>query len=66
MSRQRKTRDVWEVRADYGYGDGFECVCASLSRREALRDLRDHRENERGAAFKLVKTRERIAPECTP
>ena len=60
MRYQRKTRDVWEVRGNYGFGDGFECVCASLDRWEARRDLRSHRENEPGVPFKLVRTREPI------
>lgn len=61
MSRYiRKTRDVWEVRGNYG--QGFELVCASLDYHEARRDLRSHRENEPGTSFILVKTREPIRP----
>jgi hypothetical protein len=59
MSYTRKTRDVWEVRGNYG--QGYECVCASYDRREAVRDQRSHQENEPRVSFVLVKTRERIA-----
>ena len=58
MAHTRKTRDVWEVRGNYGYGDGFECVTAEESRKEALQRLKEYRDNEPGTPFKLVKTRE--------
>jgi len=58
VSRQRVTRDVWDVRGDYGHG--YETVTAETSREEAKTRLREYRENEPGVAFKLVKTRERI------
>lgn len=64
MSRQRKTRDVFEIHGDYG--QGFELCTAEITRRAALANLREYRQNEPGTEFKLVKTRERIAPECTP
>lgn len=60
MARKRKTRDVWEVRGNYGYGHGWECVTAEVTRKEALARLREYRENEPGVPFKLVKTREEI------
>ncbi len=60
MAYVRKTRDVFEVRGDYGYGHGFECVTAEESRREALARLREYRQNEPGVPFKLVKTRETL------
>lgn len=63
MSYQRKTRDVFEVRADYGYGHGPECVTAELTRREARQRVREYQENEPGPAYHIVKARERIAPE---
>jgi len=59
--RQRKTVDVWNV---YGnYGAGWECVTAEASRREALRRLREYRENEPQYAHKLVMRREPIQHE---
>lgn len=68
MPRPRKTRDIWEIHGDYGYGqglervtaEGFECVTAEASRSEAKGRLREYRDNEPGVAFKMVKVRERI------
>lgn len=57
-ARKRKTRDVWEVRGNYGYGHGFETVTAELTLSEARQRLREYRENEPGVPFKIVKTRE--------
>lgn len=58
--RVRKTRDVYDVRGDYGYGHGFETVTAETELREAKARLREYRENEPGVPFKLVTRRERI------
>lgn len=64
MSRQRVTRDLWEVQGDYGHG--AECVTAETTRRAALERLREYRANEPGTRFCIVKTRERIAPKVKP
>lgn len=58
MARPRKTRDVIDVRGDYG--QGYETVTAETSWSEARARLREYRENEPGIAFKLVPVRERI------
>lgn len=60
MARTRTTRDIWDVRGDYGYGHGFETVTAEETLSEARARLREYRENEPGVCFKLVKTREKI------
>jgi hypothetical protein len=60
MAYQRKTRDVYEVRGDYGHGHGFETVTAETERAEARARLREYRENEPGIKFKIVKVREPI------
>jgi hypothetical protein len=60
MTRTRKTRDIFEVHGDYGYGHGFECVTAEESWTEAKIRLNEYRDNEPGVRFKLVKTREKI------
>jgi hypothetical protein len=57
----RKTIDVYNVEGDYGYGHGFEVVTAEASYGEARARLREYRENEPGIAFRIKKTRERIA-----
>lgn len=64
MPYQRKTRDLFEIRGNYG--QGFELVTAETTRRAALENLRLYRENEPGIAFKLVKVREPIAPGAKP
>lgn len=60
MSYKRKTRDVWEVRGNYGHGHGFECVTAETDYAEARARLREYRDNEPGVPFRLVCVRERI------
>lgn len=60
MGRKRKTRDVFEVHGNYGYGHGFECVTAETEYSEAKQRLREYRENEPGVPFKIVVKRERI------
>lgn len=60
MTYVRKTRDVWHVEGNYGYGHGFEAVCAESTRKEALVRLREYRLNEPGIAFRLRMVRERI------
>lgn len=54
---QRLTRDVWEIRGNYGYG--FETECAELSAREARKRLKEYRENGPGV-YRIVKIRERV------
>lgn len=56
--RARKTRDVFEVRGNYGHG--YEMVTAETTRKEANARLREYRENEPGVDFKIVVTREKI------
>lgn len=60
MNSKRKTKDVYEVRGDYGYGHGFEAVTAEETLREAKERLREYRANEPGTPFKIVKVRERL------
>lgn len=35
---QRKTHDEYHVMGDYGYGDGFEVLTRSYTRKEAKED----------------------------
>lgn len=58
MAYVRKTRDLWIIEGNYGYG--YEYLCGSYDRAEARDDLRAYRENERGIPFRMRKTRERI------
>ncbi len=53
----RKTIDTFEVQGNYGYGHGWECLCAEMTRKAALANLRLYRENEPGVAFRIKTVR---------
>lgn len=53
----RSTVDSWEVQGNYG--QGWECVTAEETRKEARERLKEYRENESGP-FRLVLKRERV------
>ena len=55
---QRVTADYWELQGYYS--QGWECLCASTSRREALGIVKAYRENEPNTPLRIVKKRERI------
>ena len=56
----RKTRDVWHIMTNYGYG--WECECVEYTLQEAKQTAREYRENIRGAV-RIEKHRERITEE---
>lgn len=56
----RKTQDTWEVRGNYGYGHGYECVTTEVTYKLGRDSLKCYRNNEPGVSFKLVKVREPI------
>ena len=43
----------YEVQGNYGYGHGFETVCTETTRAEAEQRLREYRENEPFATFRI-------------
>ena len=57
MAYVRKTRDVWYIMTNYGYG--WECENVELTYADAKRSVREYRENT-NAAVRLEKHRERI------
>ena len=58
MSRYiRKTRDIWQVMTNYGYG--WECEIEEFTRREANQRKKEYLENTH-AAVRIVKRREKI------
>lgn len=57
MAYVRKTRDVWYIMTNYGYG--WECENVELTLEDAKRSLKEYRENTR-AEVRLEKHRERI------
>ena len=44
----------YEIRGNYGYGHGFECVTSEETRTDAMLRLQEYRENEPGVPFKVV------------
>ena len=60
MAYIRKTRDLYVVQGNYGYGDGFEDLTQSYDRKEAKDDLKAYKQNEGKAEYKLIKRREKI------
>lgn len=47
MAYKRKTRDVYEVVYDYGYGDGPDVLTRCTTLREVKEDRKAYIENER-------------------
>lgn len=60
MPYERKTRDVYELQADHGYGHGWECETAETTRTEIRTRLREYRENCPGLPLRVVTKREPI------
>lgn len=58
MAYQRKTRDVWYVMVNYGYG--WEYETAEFTLREARQRLKEYRENCPQYPCCIEKHRERI------
>lgn len=45
------------LQGNYGYGDGWEDLCASTKRKEVRDDLKAYRKNE-GGSYRIIKRRE--------
>ena len=50
------TKREWILQGDYGYGHGWEDLCAEESRTEANEQMRVYRENE-GGTYRVVTRR---------
>jgi hypothetical protein len=59
MAYKRKTRDVWYIYVNYGFGDGWEHETTETSREDMKVNRKAYRENC-NYPFKIKKTRERI------
>lgn len=44
---------TWEVQANYGYGDGYECVFAALTRKDAWAELQHYLKNDMSPTYRL-------------
>ena len=56
--RVNKYEYLHVLQGNYGYGHGWEDLCASGSRREVRDNLKEYRENE-GGHYRIIKRRER-------
>lgn len=54
----RKTKDVFEVQGNYGYG--WEAVTTEETRTEAKKRLKEYGENETNVPHRIIKKREKI------
>ena len=54
MSYTRKTRDEYELQANYGYGHGYECITAEDTRRAAREQLKTYRANGDYTPMRIV------------
>ena len=55
---QRKTKDIWVIEGNYGYG--WDYLCCYENRAEAKADFRAYRENEPQYSHRIKKKRERL------
>jgi len=55
--RKNKYIYLHVLQGDYGYGYGFEDLCASESFREVRQNLKEYRENE-GGNYRIIQRRE--------
>lgn len=60
MAYTRKTYDTFELRADYGYGHGFECIDCGLTFKSMLESRKVYRENGDQSRMKIVHKRVKI------
>ena len=51
-----KGNRVWVLQGNYGYGDGWEDLCAEEFRTEINQRLKEYRENE-GGTYRVVTRR---------
>jgi hypothetical protein len=58
MTYKRKTKDIFEIHSDFGYGFEYTCTCDNW--RDARFQLRTYRTNQPQYPHKIVKYRERI------
>lgn len=47
----------YEVQGDYGYGDGWESLCAENTEQEAVNRLYEYQDNEPGIPFRVRRVR---------
>lgn len=60
MSYQRKTKDVYILEANYGFGDGFEYVTEEDCKKQIRLRLKEYQQNAPQYAYRVRKTRTKI------
>ena len=60
MTYIRKTRDVWDIEQNFGYGYGWEVVTSEETRKDAQRARQEYRDNQPEYPVRIIKRRERI------
>jgi hypothetical protein len=60
MAYKRKTVDEYDIEADYGYGDGWEIVTCEATYKDAVRAVKEYRQNETLVPFRIRKHRVKI------
>jgi hypothetical protein len=63
MTYVRKTRDEFDLEADYGYGQGWEVETSESTWTEARAQLRTYRDNGVFVPMRIVKRRVKIERE---
>ena len=56
MKNKNKFAYLWILQGNYGYGDGWEDLCAAESYLEIRQNLKEYNENE-GGSYRLVERR---------
>lgn len=54
---KRKTKDVYKLMCNYGYGDGWEEILEDNTLHEAKHHIKEYRENMPEYQYKIVKKR---------
>lgn len=59
MAHIRKTKGEFELQANYGYGNGWECICSEETMGEICQRLKKYRDND-GVNYRIVDRRVKI------
>lgn len=59
MAYQRKTRDVYDIQGNYGYG--WDDLTEETSLKDAKAQLKCYNENEPNIPHRIMKRREKVA-----
>lgn len=60
MAYIRKTEDLWIIETNYGFGHGREEVIAYSTRKDAIRGIKEYRQNMPEYPYYLRKKRVKI------